>query len=36
MGRFTVKKMVPAVVLRFNSQFTLNSVHEITIAFAQK
>ena len=29
-------KMVPAVILIFNSRFALNSVLEITMTFAQK
>ena len=36
VGRFAVKKMVPPVVLIFNSRLALNSVLEITMAFAQK
>ena len=35
IGRFALKKMVPAVVLRFNSRLALNSVLEITMTFAQ-
>ena len=36
IGRFVVKKMVPAVVLIFNSRLALNSVLEITVTFSQK
>ena len=35
-GRFAVEKLVPAVVLIFNSRLALNSVLEITMTFAQK
>ena len=36
IGRLAFKKMVPVVVLIFNSRFALNSVLEITMTFAQK